>query len=44
MTVIKSMGTSTSDLAGTVASVMTYIVFAPLVAGVLMVKHDGRSP
>lgn len=40
----KSVGTSTPDLVGSVASVMMYIVFAPLVAGVLMVKHGGRSP
>lgn len=44
MTVIKSVGTSTSDLVGTIASVMTYIVFALLLAGVLTVKRDGRNP
>lgn len=44
MTVTKSVGTSTSDLVGTVASVVTYTVRAPSIAGVLMVRHGGRSP
>lgn len=44
MAVIKSVGTSTSDLVKTIASVMTYIVFALLLAGDLMVKHDERNP
>lgn len=42
--VIKSMGTNTSDLVGTLASVMTSIAFALLLAGVLTVEHDGRNP
>lgn len=44
MAVAKSVGTSTSDLVGTVASVVTCTVHAPSVAGVLMIKNDGRSP
>lgn len=44
MAVVESVGTSTSDLVGTIASVMTYIVFALLLAGDLMVKHDERNP
>lgn len=44
MAVIKSVGTSTSDLVGTIASMMMYILFTLLLAGVLMVKHDGRNP
>lgn len=43
MTVTKSVGTSTSDLVGTVTSVVTYTVHAPSRAGVLMVKHSGRT-
>lgn len=44
MAVAKSVGTSTSDLVGTVATVVTCTVCAPSMAGVLTVKPDGRSP
>lgn len=44
MAMAKCVGTSTSDLVGTVACVVTYTVRAPSIAGVLMAKHDERSP
>lgn len=44
MAVAKSVGTSTSDLVGTVASVVMSTVHAPSIAGVLMIKNDGRIP
>lgn len=44
MEVAKCVGTITSDLVGTVACVVTYTVCALSIAGVLMAKHDGRSP